>query len=113
MSDLAKRHCSNTPNIAPKLENSAALQLVTQVHQDWQIDIEKNCLIRTFEFKNYFETMAFSNAVAWLAQQQDHHPDMSIRYRHCEVCYTTHSVKGLSINDFICAARIDVLADSE
>jgi 4a-hydroxytetrahydrobiopterin dehydratase len=53
--------------------------------------------------------MAFVNAMAWIAHQQDHHPDFCSGYRHCEITYSTHAIGGLSINDFICAARIDRL----
>jgi 4a-hydroxytetrahydrobiopterin dehydratase len=53
--------------------------------------------------------MAFANSCAWIAHQNDHHPDMTVTYRHCHLCFTTHSVNGLSINDFICAAKVDVL----
>lgn len=64
---------------------------------------------RRFEFDNFHQTMAFVNAVAWVAHQQDHHPDVQLSYGHCTVRFSTHSVGGLSINDFICAARIDAL----
>lgn len=64
---------------------------------------------RSFSFKNYFRTMAFVNAVAWIAHQENHHPDMEIGYNWCIVRYTTHAIKGLSENDFICAAKVDGL----
>ena len=64
---------------------------------------------QTFTFKNYYETVSFVNAVAWIANTQDHHPDIAFGYKTCTVRYTTHSVGGLSENDFICAARIDRL----
>lgn len=53
--------------------------------------------------------MAFVNAVAWIAHQQDHHPDMEVHFNRCVVHFSTHAVGGLSRNDFICAARIDAL----
>jgi 4a-hydroxytetrahydrobiopterin dehydratase len=64
---------------------------------------------RTFTFKNYYETMAFVNAVAYVAHRQDHHPDMEVGFNKCTVRFSTHSVGGLSENDFICAAKVDVL----
>ena len=109
MSDLAERHCSNDAKLAPKLDNTEAKSLLSSIDGGWQLDLEEQLLSNHFEFKNYYQTMAFANAVAWIAHQQDHHPDMTISYRHCHIRYTTHSVKGLSINDFICAARIDAL----
>lgn len=64
---------------------------------------------KTYPFSNYYETMAFVNAAAYIAHTQDHHPDMRIGYKTCEITYTTHAVGGLSENDFICAAAIDAL----
>jgi 4a-hydroxytetrahydrobiopterin dehydratase len=64
---------------------------------------------KLFEFKNYYQTMAFVNAVAWLSHQEDHHPDLSVGYNRCLVNYSTHVVNGLSENDFICAAKVDRL----
>lgn len=64
---------------------------------------------RKFTFKDYYQTIAFVNAVAWIVQQNDHHPDMQIGYNDCMVTFTTHSVNGLTINDFICAAKINTL----
>lgn len=64
---------------------------------------------RTFRFGNYHETMAFVNAVAFIAHTQDHHPDLSVHYDRCVVRWSTHDVKGLSATDFDCAARVDAL----
>jgi 4a-hydroxytetrahydrobiopterin dehydratase len=64
---------------------------------------------KTYRFANYHETMAFVNAVAFIAHAQDHHPDLSVHYSHCVVRYSTHDVKGLSDTDFECAAQVDAL----
>ena len=64
---------------------------------------------KTFNFANYFETIAFVNAVAFVAHTQDHHPDMSVHYNRCLVRFNTHDVGGISISDFDCAARVDAL----
>jgi 4a-hydroxytetrahydrobiopterin dehydratase len=64
---------------------------------------------RTFDFKNYYQTMAFVNAAAWISHQQDHHPDMSVHYNKCVVRYSTHDAGGITLNDFICAAKMDAL----
>jgi len=66
-------------------------------------------IMRDFSFKNFYETMAFVNAVAYIANRQDHHPDMEVGYNKCTVKYSTHSVGGLSENDFICAAKVNSL----
>ncbi len=70
---------------------------------------EDGAIRKTFSFKNYTETMAFANGVAWIAQREDHHPDMLIGYDRCRVTYRTHSVGGISENDLICAAKIEAL----
>jgi 4a-hydroxytetrahydrobiopterin dehydratase len=64
---------------------------------------------KTYKFKNYYETMAFVNATAWISHREDHHPDLAVGWGQCTVSYTTHAIGGLSENDFICAAKIDAL----
>jgi 4a-hydroxytetrahydrobiopterin dehydratase len=64
---------------------------------------------KTFSFKNYYQTMAFVNASAYVSHQEDHHPDLLVGYKTCAVTYTTHAIGGLSENDFICAAKLDAL----
>jgi 4a-hydroxytetrahydrobiopterin dehydratase len=64
---------------------------------------------KTFAFKNYYETIAFVNALAWICHTQDHHPELAVSYNRCVVRFNTHSVGGISINDFICAAKTDAL----
>lgn len=64
---------------------------------------------KTFTFDNYFETMSFVNAVAFIAHSQDHHPDLSVHFSRCVVRFNTHDVGGISMTDFDCAAQIDAL----
>ena len=64
---------------------------------------------KCFRFANYYETMAFVNATAWLSHRENHHPDLEVAYRQCVVHYSTHAIGGLSENDFICAAKVDRL----
>lgn len=66
-------------------------------------------IVKTFTFQNFHETMAFVNAVAFIAHQEDHHPELEVSYKKCKIHYSTHSIKGLSENDFICAAKVDAL----
>lgn len=105
-SELANRRCQRETTL---LDAGTAGDLLTKVHDEWSnIDGGKG-IQRTFHFKNYYQTIAFVNALAWVAHAQDHHPDLVISYNRCVVNYSTHSVGGLSENDFICAARIDAL----
>ena len=101
---LASEHCSNN---AQALDDAACAALLVQV-PGWAIIDGK--LQSSFGFKNYYETMAFVNALAWISHQQDHHPDLMVSYKLCAVSYSTHSAGGLSRNDFICAARASALA---
>ena len=75
----------------------------------WSLDAAGKSISKTYPFKNYYETMAFVNAAAWISHREDHHPDLEVGYNKCKVTYSTHSVGGLSENDFICAAKIEKL----
>jgi 4a-hydroxytetrahydrobiopterin dehydratase len=94
--------------VAP-LERAEAERFLADVHDDWAISEDATTLTRTFKFKNYYHTIAFVNALAWIANSEDHHPDLEVGYNRCHVQYSTHSIGGLSRNDFICAAKIDAL----
>ena len=75
--------------------------------QGWALDGNK--IAKTYNFANYYETMAFVNALAWISHREDHHPDLAVGYNKCRVEYSTHAIGGLSENDFICAAKCDAL----
>ena len=66
-------------------------------------------ITKTFSFPDYWQTMAFVNATAWISHREDHHPDLMVGYNQCRVNYSTHAIKGISENDFICAAKLDAL----
>ena len=106
MSDLASRHCS--PQHGPALTRPAAEALLDQL-SGWTMSAEVKEIRKTFAFKDYYASMAFVNAVAWIAHREDHHPDMEVGYNKVTVAFATHSVSGLSENDFIGAAKIDAL----
>jgi len=64
---------------------------------------------KTYRFKDYYQTISFVNAIAWISHREDHHPELTVNYNSCHVEYTTHAIHGLSENDFICAAKVDAL----
>ncbi|HEY3519411.1 MAG TPA: 4a-hydroxytetrahydrobiopterin dehydratase [Rhodanobacteraceae bacterium] len=66
---------------------------------------------KTFEFEDFYETLGFVNAIGWMANRQDHHPDLEVGYNRCAVRWSTHDVGGLSMNDFICAAKTEQIAE--
>lgn len=107
---LASKNSQSLPKGSPALEIAQARELLEQI-PDWELNEGKHTLVREFKFKNFYETIEFVNAVAWIANQQDHHPDLAVSYNRCQVTFTTHSVGGLSENDFICAARVNALFD--
>lgn len=106
---LHQQRCSHQSG--PGLSDAAQAAMLTQV-KGWTIDhgAAGSMLRQRFQFNNFHTTMAFVNAVAWIAHEQDHHPDLAVSYQHCTVSWNTHSVGGLSLNDFICAARVDQLS---
>ncbi len=108
-SDLYQQKCVACEGGVDAIDMATAKNLMTQLNQNWQLKENGGQIQRSFSFKNFYQTMAFVNAVAWIAHQEDHHPDMKVTYRHCVVDYTTHSIGGLSHNDFICAAKLDRL----
>jgi len=108
--ELTDRNCQRETS---QLNDDAAQTLMTEIHTDWSLSENGQMIQRSFSFKNYYQTIAFVNALAWVAHQQDHHPDLEVGYNRCVVHYSTHSVGGLSENDFICAARIDALVPGE
>jgi len=93
------------------LDASLSKQHLEQV-PGWKLADDGASISRTFKFKDFLTTISFINAMAYIAEQQGHHPDFSAGYNYCEVHYTTHAIGGLSENDFICAAKINALLES-
>ena len=107
--DLTSKTCKPCEGGVSPLDTEQANKLLAELHKDWSIDSAGKEISRTCSFKNYYQTMAFVNALAWVAHAEDHHPDIEVGYNRCHVRYSTHAIGGLSENDFICAAKIDAL----
>jgi 4a-hydroxytetrahydrobiopterin dehydratase len=101
---LLTSHCREVKGNAMSSGDVAA-QL--KVLDQWTVD--DDALKKVYRFKNYYETLAFVNALAYMVHREDHHPDLHIGYNRCEVRYNTHSVNGISENDFISAAKADAI----
>lgn len=102
-SDLLSGKCAPGRAKLPDVDIGALMKLLP----DWEIKgIE---LTKTFRFDNYHETMAFVNALAFIAHREDHHPDLGVHYNRCVVHWSTHDAGGLTLNDFICAAKTEAL----
>ena len=108
MIDLQQQHCEPQVKGSPVLANQEIANLHTAV-QAWQLLEINQAIEREFKFKNYYQTIAFVNAIAWMSHYENHHPDLEVGYNHCLVRYSTHAIHGLSENDFICAAKINEL----
>ena len=109
MSDLAARRCKPCEGGMAPLASAQAQELLRQL-SGWTLAADAKTLRREFVFKDFYRTMSFVNALAHVANIEDHHPDLEVGYNYCHVSYTTHAVGGLSENDFVCAAKIDLIA---
>jgi 4a-hydroxytetrahydrobiopterin dehydratase len=109
MTDLASKKCVPCEGGVPPLTPTQAKVLAEKLDSGWSIAKDFKSLHRALKFNDFYRTMSFVNAVAHIANTEDHHPDMAIGYNYCRITYTTHSIGGLSANDFICAAKIDRL----
>ena len=106
---LAQAHCIPRKGSDHKLSEARIRELLPEV-PGWELADDGHALTRTFKFEDYYRTISFVNALAHVANREDHHPDLGVHYDKCVVRYSTHDVGGLSENDFICAARADTLA---
>ena len=108
-SELFTKHCESCEGIGQALSHDQVQQLMPQLAKEWQVISNHTEIKRSFSFKNFYETMALVNAIAWIANRENHHPDFEVGYNYCHVRFSTHALKGLTQNDFICAAKIDQL----
>jgi len=104
MSNLLHQRCHAHPGTAM---TDATIKSHLQQVSGWAL--HEGSIEKTFAFQNYHETISFVNALAWICNAEDHHPDLHVTYNRCVVRFDTHSVNGISINDFICAAKADAL----
>ena len=105
MHPLVQQHCQ-------PLEGQPAMtrqQIAEHLAQAPGWSLTEGAIEKDFAFPDYHRTLAFVNALAWVAHQEDHHPDLLVSYARCTVRFNTHAVGGISINDFICAAKVDAL----
>ena len=105
MNSLAQQHCQ-------ALEGQSAMpdeQVAHHLAQAPGWTFVEGAIQKQFEFADYHHTMAFVNALSFVAHREDHHPELLVTFNRCTVRFNTHSVHGISINDFICAARVDAL----
>ncbi len=107
MSALTERRCKPCEGGVEPLGRTAAQELMAQLLPEWRLDEDARSIRLALKFRDFYRTMSFVNALAHIANLEDHHPDLEVGYDYCRVRFTTHAIRGLSENDFICAAKID------
>lgn len=106
--DLSTRHCEPRKGAEHALDATQVAELMQRL-SGWHLHDNGTAIVKDFKFKDFHHTLGFINAMGFMANQQDHHPDIEAGYGHCQVSWSTHDVGGLSMNDFICAARVEAL----
>ena len=110
LSPLASRHCTPLKGKEHALDATRIAELLAAL-PGWQVTADGKAIVKDFKFADFHRTLGFINAVGFMANHEDHHPDLEAGYGHCHVLWSTHDVGGLSMNDFICAARVEALLD--
>lgn len=108
MDNLSSGHCVPCEGGMPPLK-AEQIQQHLQELKEWSLSKDQTSISRRFSFKGFQKTISFVNALAWIVNQEGHHPTLEVGFDYCLVKFTTHAVKGLSKNDFICAAKVDAL----
>ena len=109
MTSLTEQRCKPCEGGVAPLSLSEAQALMKQLNEVWQLAADGRSIRAEWKFRNFYHTMSFVNAVAHIANAEDHHPDLEVGYGYCRMTYNTHAIGGLSQNDFICAAKVDAL----
>jgi 4a-hydroxytetrahydrobiopterin dehydratase len=107
MSRLAEQACEACTGSTPVVAGAELEELRAQLHADWRLDEDGLRIRRSWRFHDFAEAFAFATRVAFIAEAEEHHPDVTVGWGRCEVVLTTHAVRGLTRNDFIVAAKID------
>lgn len=108
MQDLIKKHCVPCEGDTKPLGKEEIAKNLMHLKSSWAILDDKE-IQKTFKFKNFVKAVSFVNKVADIAEEEQHHPDITINYNKVKIALSTHSIKGLSINDFILAAKIEFI----
>jgi 4a-hydroxytetrahydrobiopterin dehydratase len=107
MARLAEEACEACTGSTPVVSGDELEALRAELHGDWHVDAEGRSISRSWRFRDFAEAFAFATRVAFVAEGEEHHPDVTVGWGRCEVVLTTHAVRGLTRNDFIVAAKVD------
>jgi 4a-hydroxytetrahydrobiopterin dehydratase len=105
---LAQESCQPRKGAEHALDD-AQIEKYLEDLPGWKRTLDGAAIAKDFRFDDFHHTLGFINAVGFMANRQDHHPDLEAGYGHCKLHWSTHDVGGLSLNDFICAARVEQL----
>jgi len=109
MTQLRDRSCQRCEGADVPYTAEQARSLMGQLDEHWRVTADGKSLRREIRFPDFYRTMSFVNALAHLANAEDHHPDLEVGYGYCNVRFSTHDAGGLTERDFICAAKTDAL----
>lgn len=101
-------HCMTLRGTEHRLPDDALQEALASL-AGWQLIEDGMAICRTFNFTDYYRTLAFVNALAFVAHREDHHPDLGVHYNRCVVRFSTHDCGGITRNDLVCAAKADAL----
>ncbi|WP_376872620.1 4a-hydroxytetrahydrobiopterin dehydratase [Albirhodobacter sp. R86504] len=108
MTDLKDQSCGECNSSVVALDDEQIAPLKAQLHPDWTLDDAGKTLTRRFTFKGFSKAVLTANLAAFVSDKEGHHADIAFGWGYCAVSFTTHDVGGLSQNDFICAAKLDL-----
>ncbi len=106
LEELTHLHCEPRKGAEHALDKDG-IESILQILPGWETSEEGKAIVKDFSFRDFHQTLEFIAALGFVANHQDHHPDIEAGYGHCKVRFSTHDVGGLSMNDFICAARVE------
>lgn len=111
--ELAEKHCAPCEGGIAPLTREEAERYLKKIAPEWTLSDDAKEIHREFKFKGFQKTIGFVNAIAWMANNEGHHPDMEVGWGRVLMKWSTHAIGGLSENDFICAARTDRIHDGK
>ena len=106
--NLSESKCKPCSGDTPKLNFEDITKYLSDL-KEWSVNEEQEMIFKKFKFNNFNKSLEFANKIGEIADKESHHPDLSIGYGYCLVMIHTHAIKGLSVNDFILASKIDLI----
>ena len=105
---LSQLKCEACSGNTPKLNETEIIDNLRKINK-WSVNDQQEMIFKKFTFKSFKKALNFTNLVGKISEEEEHHPDISLGWGYCLVMIHTHAIKGLSINDFILASKIDLI----